>query len=288
MKIHPSAIVSPAANLDADVEIGPFCIVEADVRIAAGSRLIAHATIRSGTTLGHETTVCEGAVLGGLPQHTNPPTDLGGVVIGDRTMVREHATVHRAMHGGTNTTIGNDCMLMVGSHVAHDCQVGSHVILSNGTLLGGHVEIGDRACLGGGSAVHQFCRVGRLAMVGACTKVAQDVLPFLLTDGATALVIGLNKVGLRRAGFSREEILSLKTAYRLVYREGLSFRETIAELQERFPTGVASEFAEFFQGGKRGFAQERRSPPRVTLRVHPEVDATDEEAVEPMPQRKAG
>lgn len=288
MKIHPSAIVDPTAILAEDVEIGPYCIVEGEVTIGTGSRLIARATIRAGTTLGRETIVCEGAVLGGLPQHVSPPDELGCVVMGDRNVIREHATVHRAMNYGNSTVIGNDCMLMVGSHVAHDCQLGNQIILTNGAMLGGHVEIGDRACLGGNSAVHQFCRVGRLSMVGGCTKVVQDVPPFLLTDGATALIVGLNKVGLRRAEFTREQVLSLKAAYRLIYREGLSFQETVAELQQRFPSGVASEFAEFFHGGQRGFVQERRSPPRVALRIHPDVGQTESDLPSTDLQRKVG
>ena len=288
MKIHPTAIVSPDASLADDVEVGPFCIIEEGTRLEAGCRLVSHAIIRTGTTVGPQTTICEGAVLGGLPQHTSSPTEMGGVVIGSGNTIREHATVHRAMHAGNNTTIGNDCLLMVGAHVAHDCEVGNNVILTNGSMLGGHVEVGDRACLGGNSAVHQFCRVGRLAMVGGCTKVVQDVPPFVLTDGATALIVGLNKVGLRRADFSREEILQLKAAYRTIYREGLLFQETIAALEARFPSGVAAEFAEFFHGGKRGFVQERRSPPRVALRVHPALDDVDEENAPAATQRKAG
>jgi len=288
LKIHPAAVVSPAAELADDVEIGPFCVVEAGVEIGAGCRLVSHATLRTGTRLGPETTVYECAVLGGLPQHTNPPAELGGVVIGARNTIREHATVHRAMHPENDTLIGDDCLLMVGAHVAHDCHVGNNVILTNGAMLGGHVQIGDRACLGGNSAVHQFCRVGRLSMVGGCTKVVQDVPPYVLTDGATALIVGLNKVGLRRAEFTRDEILNLKAAYRLIYREGLTFRETIAALEARFPTGVASEFAAFFAEGERGFTQERRSPPRVALRIHPEVDELDEEASPVELRRKAG
>lgn len=288
MNIHPTAIVDPAATLAEDVEIGPYCIVEHGVQLASGCRLISHVTVRSGTTIGSGTTVCEGAVIGGLPQHTSPPEQLGGVSIGAGNMIREHATVHRAMNAGNETTIGDDCLLMVGSHVAHDCQVGNNVILTNGAMLGGHVEIGDRACLGGNSAVHQFCRVGRLVMVGGCTKVVQDVPPFVLTDGATALIVGLNKVGLRRAGLSRDEILELKSAYRTIYREGLSFRETIATLEERFPAGAAAEFAEFFSGGQRGFVQERRSPPRVALRVHPAVDEIDDQPATHQLRRKAG
>lgn len=284
--IHSTAVISPQAEIANDVEIGPFCIVESGVTIESGCRLIASVTVRSGTTLGSETVVYEGAVLGGLPQHANLTSTPGTISIGERNILREHVTVHRPMHEENVTSIGNDCMLMVGAHVAHDCHVGNNVILTNGAMLGGHVEVGDRACLGGNSAVHQFCRVGRLAMVGGCTKVVQDVPPFVLTDGATALIVGLNRVGLRRAGFSREEILELKAAYRVIYRQGLTFNETVAQLERQFPSGVASEFAEFFHGGERGFVQERRSPPRVALRVHPALDE-DEEEVSQNQLRKA-
>jgi len=296
VKIHPSAIVNSEAELGTDVEIGPYCIVDSGVQIADRCRLVAHVNIRSGTALGCDSVVYEGAVLGGLPQHINNSQPPGDIVIGERNVLREHVTVHRAMHQGEETRIGNDCLLMVGSHVAHDCQVGDRVILTNGTMLGGHVEIGNRACLGGNVAVHQFCRIGRLSMVGGCTKVVQDVPPFVLTDGATALVIGLNSVGLRRAGLDRQQILDLKAAYRLIYRKGLAFRETLAALEQEFPQGVAAEFAEFFQGGQRGFVQERRRPPHTALRIHPaieeEIDESSETPVEiPVeisPRRMAG
>lgn len=278
MKIHPAAIVSPDAQIAEDVEIGPFCIVEAGVEISTGCRLAARASILSGTTLGRETVVSEGAVIGGLPQHTQAPEVVGRLVIGERNIIREHVTIHRALNEGQSTILGDDCMVMVGAHVAHDCQVGNHVILTNGTMLGGHVEIGDRVCVGGNSAIHQFCRVGRLAMVGASTKVTKDLPPFMLADGATASIVGLNKVGLRRSGMSREEVRSLKDAYQLIYREGLSFDATVAALQEQFTDGASAEYAEFFLSGKRGFIQERRSPPQVTLRVHADVD--DVEAAE--------
>lgn len=288
MKIHPSACVSAEAEIDPSVEIGPFCYIAAGVRLAAGCRLLANVSIHENTTLGEGTTVYEGAVLGGLPQHLSVPEQTGRLVIGARNTIREHVTIHRAMQAGAATTIGDECLLMVGAHVAHDCQIGNHVILTNGVMLGGHVQIGDRACLGGNAAVHQFCRIGRLAMVGGCSKVTQDIPPFTLTDGGTAaMIVGLNRVGLRRAGFSREEVLSLKSAYRLIYREGLAFHETISALRERFPVGVAAEFAEFFENGRRGFVQERRSPPKVVLRVHPAVDEGDGDTPEDATQREA-
>ncbi len=285
--IHPSAIVSDAAQIGAHVEIGPFCIVEPGVTIGDGTRLVAQVTIKSGVTLGSENTICEGAVIGGLPQHTRAPEKIGGVRIGNRNTIREHVTIHRAMHEGAETTIGDDCLIMVAAHIAHDGKIGNRVILTNGVMLGGHVQVGDRAVLGGNAAVHQFCRIGRLAMVGGCTKVVQDLPPFVLTDGGTALIVGLNRVGLQRAGLSRSEILELKAAYRVIYREGLTFNEMVETLEQRFAQGVAAEFAEFFRAGSRGFIQERRSPPKVSLRIHPAVDDLETEAPVSTPFRKA-
>lgn len=272
MKIHPTAYVSPEAEIGANVEVGPFSIVESGAIIADDCRLLARVSIKSGTVLGNYTTVGEGAVIGGWPQHKDVTTEPGTLVIGARNIIREHVTIHRAMHAGQETSVGDDCMLMVGSHVAHDCRVGNQVLLTNGVMLGGHVQVGDRACLGGNAAVHQFCRVGRLAMVGGCSKVVQDIPPFVLTDGPASMIVGLNRIGLRRAGFDRYDVAQLKAAYRLIYRQGLTFDEIVAALEQEFPIGVAAEFATFFQSGERGFVQERRSPPRATLKIHSELD----------------
>jgi len=272
MKIHPSAIVSPEAQIDETAEIGPFCIIESGVEIAAGCRLLAQVKVHSGTTIGRETTVFEGAVLGGMPQHTRVSENLGKLVIGERNMLREQVTIHSSMNSDQATVIGDDCMLMVGSHIAHDCRLGNRVILTNGVMVGGHVEIGDRAYLGGNAAVHQFCRIGSLAMVGGCSKLVQDVPPYLLTDGASAMIVGLNTIGLRRAGFSRDQIKQLKAAYRTIYRQGLPFDEMVATLEDQFTSHPATDLASFFRGGTRGFVQERRSPPRAAIRIHPEVD----------------
>ncbi len=282
--IHPSAIVSSAAQLADDIEIGPYAIIESDVVLGAGCRLAAHVVVKQGTTIGSGTTILEGAVLGGLPQHTNLPKKSGKLQIGQRNMIREQATVNRALHEGDVTRIGDDCLLMIGAHVAHDCLVGNQVILTNNILLGGHVEIQDQACLGGAVAVHQFCRVGRLAMVAARAKVTQDVPPFMLTDADTAMIVGLNRVGLRRAGYSREEVAELKAAYRLIYRQGLSFDETVAALDDAYSTGPAAVFAPYFRQGKRGFAQERRRPPKAAIRLH----RTDDAPTAQQTKRKAG
>lgn len=270
--IHPTAIVSDQAELGRDVEIGPFCIVEPGVRLGDRTRLIGQVTIKSGASLGRDNTVHEGAVIGGAPQHARAPETSGGVCIGDGNTIREHVTIHRAMHEGHYTTIGNDCLIMVGAHIAHDGLIGNRVILTNGVMLGGHVQVADRACLGGNAAVHQFCRIGRLSMIGGCSKIVQDLPPFMLTDGSTALIVGLNRVGLQRAGFTKSEILELKAVYRVIYREGLTFNAMVEALERRFKPGLAHEMAEFFRTGNRGFIQERRSPPKVALRVHPAVD----------------
>jgi UDP-N-acetylglucosamine acyltransferase len=280
VRIHPTAVVSPLAVIHSNVEIGPFCTVEAGAVVGQGCKLAARVTVKSSVVLGREVSLCEGAVVGGMPQHINPPANPGRVVVGERCVLRENVTVHRAMKEDSETRIGSGCLLMVGSHVAHDCRVGNSVILTNNVLLGGHVQVGDRAVMGGGSAVHQFCRVGRLAMVAACAKIVQDVPPFVMTDGTAGMIVGLNKVGLKRSGMTPEEILQVKQAYRVIYRQGLLFNDTIAALEEYFQAGPAAEFAQFFRTGKRGFVQERRSPPRAAVRLHNADDEADEAANE--------
>lgn len=278
MKIHPAAVVSPKATVHSSVEIGPFAIVEADAVIGQGCSIAARAIVKSQTVLGRDVSVGEGAVLGGFPQHISPPENPGRIVIGERTVIRENVTIHRAMDSAGETRVGSDCLLMVGAHVAHDCCVGNRVILTNNVLLGGHVQVGDRAVLGGAAAIHQHCRIGRLAMIGACARVVQDVPPFVLTDGEGGMIVGLNRIGLRRSGMARDEIDQLKQAYRLIYRQGLPFGEMIAELERTFAAGPAAEFAAFFKTGKRGFVQERRSPPKVAIRIHPAADDSADEA----------
>jgi UDP-N-acetylglucosamine acyltransferase len=165
-------------------------------------------------------------------------------------------------------------MLMVGSHVAHDCRLGNHCVLVNHVLLGGHVQVEDRAYLGGAVAVHQFCRVGRLAMVGGLARITQDVPPFVMIEGGVAFIVGLNKVGLRRNGYTPDQIVQLKHAYRVIYREGRRWNEVLDILKTEFSTGPAAAFHEFFAAGKRGFVQERRISRTATLKlVNPADDA---------------
>lgn len=287
VSIHPSAVVSPHAELGTNVRIGPFCIVEAGVVVGDRSHLLARVSIKSGTVVGRDNIIMEGTVLGGMPQHVHMPEHPGTTVIGDGNVFRENCTVHRALAAGSETRIGNRCLFMVNAHAAHDCQVADGVVLTNGTMLGGHVSVGEKAYLGGGSAVHQFCRIGRLAMIGGMARVVRDVPPFAMLDGGTAMVVGLNKVGLRRAGFSTAEMVQLKQAYRMIYRSGLMWKEMLDALRMEFTTGPASEFLPFFLGGKRGFVQERRTPPGAVVRLmRDDADETTESM--PAAEKKVG
>jgi UDP-N-acetylglucosamine acyltransferase len=287
VSIHPLAVVSPHAELGTNVRIGPFCVVEAGVVLGDGCHLLGRVTIKSGTVVGRDNLIMEGTVLGGMPQHIHMPEHPGTTVIGEGNVFRENCTVHRALAAGNQTRIGNRCLLMVDAHVAHDCTVEDNVVLTNGTMLGGHVTVGERAYMGGASAVHQFCRIGRLAMVGGMARVVRDVPPFVMLDGVAAMVVGLNKVGLRRAGFSAAELVQLKQAYRVIYRHGLMWQEMLNELRAQFPTGAASEFAPFFLGGKRGFVQERRTPPGAVVRLMRD-DADDTTVEMPVAEKKVG
>ena len=267
MSIHPLAVVSPHAELGTNVRIGPFCVVEAGVILGDGCHLTGRVTVKSGTVVGRDNLVLEGSVLGGMPQHVNMPEYPGTVTIGDGNVFRENTTVHRALNAGNATRIGNRCLFMVGSHVAHDCCVADNVVLTNGSMLGGHVQVGERAYLGGGAAVHQFCRIGKFAMIGGMARVIRDVPPFVMLDGQTAMVVGLNRVGMRRHGFTAREMAQLKAAYRIIYRSALVWQEMLDELRAQFSDGPAAEFLPFFLGGKRGFVQERRTPPGAVVRL---------------------
>ena len=272
MNIHTQAIVSPQAQIGEGVTIGPFSIVESDVTIGDHCTLAARVVIKSGTTLGSHNQVYEGAVIGGPPQHTRMPEKLGRTEVGSHNTLRENVTIHCALHEGATTKVGDHNLLMVGAHVAHDCTVGSNVILANNALLGGFVTVQDRAFVSGAVAVHQFCRIGRLAMIGGCARIVQDVPPYVMVDGHSNLIVGLNLVGLRRNGYSADDVAQLKAAYRLIYRRGLRWNEVLETLQKEFPTGAAAEFHPFLSQGTRGFIQERRMPPTATLKLRRAAD----------------
>jgi len=255
--IHPTALVHPDVDLPDDVRLGPYAVVESDVRIGRGTEVRAHAVLKRYTTLGEDNQVHEGAVLGGEPQDVSFDGGASSLRIGDRNRIREGVTIHRA-GAGRETVVGSDCFLMAYVHVAHDDRLGDGVIVANNVALAGHVEIGDRAFLSGGVVVHQFCRIGRLAMIGGNSKIVQDCLPFVITDGAPGRARGLNLVGLRRAGVAASQVRALKEGYRLLLRSSLPLPAALARM-----TAVADplvdEMAAFARSAKRGFAHAGRA-----------------------------
>lgn len=277
MSIAPHTVVSSRAKIGSDVEIGPFCIVEPDVRIGDGCRLESHVVLRKGTILGEGNVLSSGVSIGGLPQHTAVTEPCGNVIIGDKNIFRENVSIHRAMKESNSTILGNENYLMVNAHVAHDCKVGNNNVLVNNVMLAGHVQVGNKVNLGGAVGVHQFCRVGSLAMVGGQAHVIQDVPPFVTVDGLTSRIVGLNQIGLRRNGRSSEEIKTLKEVYRLVFRSGLPWREILRKLDEQYAIGPGAEMTQFLKGTKRGIVGERRSAARPALRLLESGDQSGEE-----------
>ncbi len=214
-RIHPTAIIASGARLGADVQVGPYAVIEDEVEIGAGSIIGPHAVIHHHTRIGARNRIHAHAILGDTPQHLAYKSgDVTWVEIGDDNIIREAVTVHRAYHAGAVTRIGSNCFLMASSHVGHDCEIGNHVIITNGTLLGGHVTVGDRAVLGGNTGVHQFVRIGPLVMAAAGIMIRKDVLPYSMLAGDPARHYRLNSIGLRRNGVSGDRYRALEQAFR--------------------------------------------------------------------------
>jgi UDP-N-acetylglucosamine acyltransferase len=235
------------------VRVGPYAVIEADTVLGDDCEVRAHATLKRFTRLGVANAVHENAVLGGEPQDLafgGEPSALG---IGDGNRIRENVTIHRGGAPGSVTRVGSECFLMAGAHIAHDDVIGDRVILANNVALAGHVTIGDGAFLSGGVVVHQFCRIGRLAMIGGNSKVVQDCLPFVISDGVPARARGLNLVGLRRAGLGAADARALREAFRLLLRSNLPLEAALAKLAALQDPNV-EELIAFARGSKRGFA----------------------------------
>jgi len=233
--IHPSAIVDPGAEIADGVSIGPYCIVGPNVSLAEKVVLHAHVVVAGRTRIGAASVVYPFASIGHPPQDLKYRGEPSELVIGERNTIREHATMNPGTEGGGMVTrVGNDCLFMVGAHVAHDCVIGDHVVMANNASLGGHVVIDDHAILGGLAAVHQFTRIGRFAMIGGLSAVVQDVIPYGSAVGDRARLSGLNIVGLKRSGFSRDDIHALRTAYRLLFAEEGTKTERLADVGEMY------------------------------------------------------
>lgn len=231
--IHPSAVVSPRAELGSDVEIGPGCVIGDEVRIGDRTRLLAHVVMEGPLTVGCDNEFYPFSSIGARSQDLKYAGEPTRARIGDRNTFREFVTVHRGTTAEVDTVIGSDNNFLAYSHVAHDSAVGSHCILSNAATLGGHVTVEDHVILSGLAGVHQFCRIGAHAMVGGCTKIVQDVPPFMIADGHPAHLRGLNLIGLQRRGFSEDSIRALKTAYKTLFlRKETNLSEQIEILRQ--------------------------------------------------------
>ena len=257
--IHPSAIISNSARLGENVTIGPYCVIGDEVEIGDGSVIGPHAVIEKWTSLGKECRVYQFASVGAAPQDLKFKGERSYTVIGDRTTIREGATIHRATGEGNETRIGNDCLLMAYIHVAHNCTLGNHVIMSNLASCAGHATVEDRVVIGGMAGVHQFVKIGRNAMVGGMSKLVQDVVPYTIVDGHPAKVVGLNNVGISRAGVPLESRRLIKKAYKILYRSGLSLPEAIAVIEQEVDSCEEVEhFLRFLRNAERGICRERR------------------------------
>ena len=261
--VHPTAILDGDVVLADDVHVGPHCVLSGSVRIGPGSRLIGNVYLTGPLTLGAENTIYPFVCLGFAPQHAKfDPNEPGrGLEIRDGNTFREHVTIHRAFTDDDPTRIGDRNMFMASSHAGHDCQIGSDCTLVNASHLGGHVEVADGVIVGGGTVVHQFCRLGRGAMLSGGMATSLDVPPhFMLT--ATNLCGAVNLIGLRRGGVPREEIDTIRWVYRTMYRTGASIATATEMLREREDDPIVAEYIAFIEGSKRGIVHGRGRPVR--------------------------
>jgi len=258
MAIHPTAVVSPGAQIDASCEIGPFAVVGPEVKMGPDNVVGAHAVIEGDVTFGRGNRVFPHACIGQIPQDLKWKNEKTRIEIGDRNQFREFITVHLGTEGGGGVTrIGSSSLFMANSHVAHDVQVGDHCVVANSVALAGHVTLEDHVIMGGLSAIHQFTRMGRFAMASGGSMIASDVAPYCLVQGDRAQVAGVNVIGLQRAGFTETQIGRVKDAYKLLFRSGTPLRDAIAQLEA--DQGAEPEIAhlvKFLKGvGERGLTR---------------------------------
>lgn len=268
-QIHPTAIVAPGARLGAGVEIGPFCTVGGDVELGDGVRLISHAVVDGATSIGAGAVLYPFCTVGLAPQDLKYKGESTRTEIGPRTIIREHVSIHRGtVQGGGLTTVGADCLLMAVTHVAHDCRVGNGVVIANNVVMGGHVVIDDNAVIGGSAAIHQFVHIGRAAMVGGVSGVEADVVPFGVVLGNRARLAGLNIIGLRRRGYDRAAIHTIRSAFRELFWGPGVFADRVAAVRARLGAEplVAEVLAFIGAPSKRGLV-------RVGTLAHDDTDA---------------
>jgi len=259
VSLHPTAIIDSTAEVHPEVEVGPYCVVGPNVKLARGVRLHSHVSVTGVTSIGEDTEVFPFACIGMPPQDLKYRGELSRLVIGARNRIREHVTIHPGTAGGGNVTeVGDDNLIMIGSHIGHDCRVGSHVIMSNNVLLAGHVEVGNHAVLYGSAAVQPFLRIGESVFLAAKAGVMQDLAPYTWCQGHPARVLRVNRVGLERRGIDPDEIRAIERAFRLIFRSKLRPREAFAKVRSLLPEyGEVERLVGFLEKSERGFARVR-------------------------------
>lgn len=257
VRLHPTAIVSPSATIGPGVTVGPYAVIGDHVSIGEGTSVGSHVIIDGWTEIGRGCRIFSHAVLGTEPQDLKFQGEKSRLVIGDHAIIREFTTIHRGTAGGGGkTVIGNHVLIMASTHVAHDCILGDGAILATGAGLGGHVVVEESAVIGGLVGVHQFCRIGKYALVGGCSAVRQDVIPFSKVSGDGPKLYGLNTIGLRRHNHPKETIRSLRKAYRLLFQSGLNTSQAVARIQEEIWDCVeVQHLVQFIKTSERGVAR---------------------------------
>jgi len=256
--IHPTAVIQSGAEIGEGVEIGPYAVIGKDVTIGKGTIVSSHAVIEGWTTIGTDCKIHQFVSIGTPPQDITYKGEKTEVIIGNNNIIREYVTVHRATaKAEKKTIIGNNNFLMAYVHIAHDCCIGNNVIMANAATLAGHVKIDDYAIVGGLVAIHQFANVGAYAIIGGASAITHDVPPYVMAVGNRAKLYGLNKVGLRRHGFSREEIDDLKKAYNILFKSGLTLKDALGKLEQELKHSLhVIKLIDFIQGSKRGITRE--------------------------------
>jgi UDP-N-acetylglucosamine acyltransferase len=250
-RIHPGASIGPGTR------IGDFCVVEQDVAIGANCLLEPYVYIKRWTSMGDGNEISAGTVLGSDPLDKGFSGERSYLRIGNDNKIREHFTISRGTRPESVTIIGDGNYIMTSGHIAHDCRIGNNTVICSCTLVAGYVEVGDQAFISGNIGVHQHSKIGRLAMIGGMTRVNQDAPPFFLYEGFDIEPKGLNIVGLRRAGFTREEMAALKEAYRILYRENLSLETALARIESEIDSEHARQLVQFVRSSKRGICRPR-------------------------------
>jgi UDP-N-acetylglucosamine acyltransferase len=261
MRIHPTAVVDSTAELAPDVTVGPYCVIGKDVMIGAGTTLESHVVIDCHTRIGDECRIFQGAVIGGPPQDHKFRGERSFLILGSRNVIREYVTIHRATGEGEATRVGDGNMIMAYCHIGHNAQLGSGIIMANQAGISGHCLVEDRVVFGGMVGIHQFVRIGKFAMIGGLSKVVTDVPPFMTADGRPAEVIGLNVLGLRRAGIPPKVRAALKQAFRLLYRSGLNLSQGIEAAYNEVDTSDERDYLlEFLTNIRKGHSGRGNDP----------------------------